>query len=334
MTGARDKDRLSRMRLSVALCSCNGARWLGAQLQSLASQTRLPDELIVCDDASSDASAEMVAGFARKAPFAVQLVRREQPLGASSNFADCLEHCSGELVALCDQDDVWLPRKLELLERLLEEEPDAGMAFCDAELVDSDLNPLRQRLREVLGPTPQELARLRQGDGLGVLVRHNVVSGATMMIRWGRYRELLRPIPKLWLHDAWCALVLAAVSKVAVSEEALVAYRQHELQQIGARRNSLLAQIRTARRMHSAYFGDDLLRWEAAEQRLGAHATWLRSEETLQVVHQRVEHARRRVEMRQPSGKAWSVVLKEWRCGNYDRFALGWKSALQDIFLR
>src|SRR5574341_2231095 len=132
----------SRPRLSVAMCTYNGARFLSTQLESLARQERLPDELVVCDDLSTDATRQVVSAFAAEAPLPVRFVANETNLGSTKNFEKAIGLCSGELIALSDQDDVWDPRKLRLLEQRFTEEPDLGFVFSDAEMVDQDLRPL------------------------------------------------------------------------------------------------------------------------------------------------------------------------------------------------
>src|SRR5882762_9087557 len=100
------------MKISIAMCTYNGARYLREQLDSIAAQTRPPSELIVCDDNSLDETREIVAGFAASAPFPVRLGVNEQNLGSIRNFERAIKLCEGDLIALSDQDDVWLPEKL------------------------------------------------------------------------------------------------------------------------------------------------------------------------------------------------------------------------------
>ena len=82
------KEKSSGMgqRVSVALCTCNGGRFLAEQLQSIASQTRLPQELVICDDASTDDTVSMIQGFSRTAPFPVKLFQNAERLGPAKNF--------------------------------------------------------------------------------------------------------------------------------------------------------------------------------------------------------------------------------------------------------
>src|SRR3954470_19039846 len=85
---------------SVAMCTYNGARFLGAQLASVAAQTRPPDELVVCDDRSTDETADIVRAFASRAPFPVRLHVNEENLGSTKNFERALSFCEGEVIVL------------------------------------------------------------------------------------------------------------------------------------------------------------------------------------------------------------------------------------------
>src|SRR5258706_6945784 len=92
---------------SVAMCTCNGAAYLADQLESIAAQSRLPDELVVRDDASVDDTPAVIQAFAARAPFPVRFERNADRLGSTRNFDGAIAACTGDLIALSDQDDVW-----------------------------------------------------------------------------------------------------------------------------------------------------------------------------------------------------------------------------------
>src|SRR5215217_714545 len=114
-----------RSKFSVAMCTYNGARFVAEQLASIAAQTRPPDELVVCDDRSTDATIAYVREFARTAPFPVRIFENEKNVGSTKNFERALELCEGDFIAFGDQDDVWLPEKLRKLEDALANESTA-----------------------------------------------------------------------------------------------------------------------------------------------------------------------------------------------------------------
>jgi hypothetical protein len=224
------------MTFSVALCTYNGAAHLPDQLASIAAQGRLPDELVVRDDASTDDTPAAIQAFAARAPFPVRFERNAARLGSTRNFDGAIAACTGDLIALSDQDDVWRPHKLSTIERRFAENPGVGLVFSDADLVDAASNPLGARLWARVGFDSRRQHVWRTRGALTALVPGRIVTGATMAFR-SRFRALVLPTPDgigPMIHDGWIALAIAAVAAVSFIEEPLVAYRQHGGQQIGA----------------------------------------------------------------------------------------------------
>ena len=105
--------------ISIAMTTYNGERFLEEQLRSLIEQTTLPNELVVCDDGSTDRTQEILAQFAKRASFPVRIVINNHRLGWRENFLKAASLCSSEYIAFCDQDDVWLKDKLAVVESCL-----------------------------------------------------------------------------------------------------------------------------------------------------------------------------------------------------------------------
>jgi glycosyltransferase involved in cell wall biosynthesis len=222
------------MKISVAMCTYNGARYLREQLDSIAAQTRLPDELVVCDDDSTDGTNEIVASFAGSAPFPVSHHVNERNLGSTQNFENAIQLCRGDIIALSDQDDVWRSDKLALIERCFVEKSKVGMVFSDAEIVDEELRSLG-RLSQVSGFGKKKQRLIRGPKALDILLPAWWVTGATMAFQ-SKFTDLVLPIPTnlAMIHDGWISVMIAAVADVTFIEEPLILYRQHERQQLGA----------------------------------------------------------------------------------------------------
>jgi glycosyltransferase involved in cell wall biosynthesis len=257
-------------RVSVAMCSFNGERFLRRQLESIAGQERLPDELVVCDDGSSDASVEILREFAGRARFPVHIVSNERNLGSTKNFEKAISLCTGDFIALCDQDDQWLPHKLSRLSEVLAKDESMGGVFSDADLVDADGTPIGKRLWEVHKFGFASSSHFNRMAAIMLLLKHDVVTGATLMFR-ASMRNVMMPIPDYWIHDGWIAWVLALYSRLTFVSEPLLRYRIHGGQQLGVghfsqQRNSdleeqgltrLVAQFEALRGRWTAYPGDD-----------------------------------------------------------------------------
>src|SRR5688500_18488634 len=182
------------MKISVAMCTYDGEPFLREQLASIAAQGRQPDELVVCDDRSSDSTCDIVREFAATAPFAVRLHTNERNLGSTKNFERAIRLCEGDAIALADQDDVWLPSKLARIEERFAAEPRAGLVFSDAEVVDERLRPLGYRLWESVGFDRAHQRLVSGGRALDVLLPGWTVTGATLAFR-SRFRNLVLEIP-------------------------------------------------------------------------------------------------------------------------------------------
>ena len=232
------------MRISVALATYQGERFLEQQLESIRNQSLLPSELVVGDDGSSDGTASVVAEFARGAPFPVSLQVHSTRVGSARNFESVIAECSGDAIALSDQDDLWQPTKLEALARALSAPSEPGLVFSDGELVDQHAVSLGISCWDSIGLSRQQRRAIDGDRAFPTFVRRQrrfggTVPGATLAFR-ARYRPLVLPFPdflpasaKGLLHDSWITLLVSAVAPVVSIPESLVLYRQHDAQQIG-----------------------------------------------------------------------------------------------------
>jgi glycosyltransferase involved in cell wall biosynthesis len=220
-------------RISVAMCTYNGERFLQEQLASIAQQTRLPDELVVCDDRSTDQTLAMVREFAASASYPVRIFVNEQNLGFAANFERAIRACEGNLIALSDQDDVWYPTRLERSEQEFTAYPEAGLVFSDADVVNEKNELVGTRLWHRLGFAGKRERDLLDGHYI-VLAKHRFVTGATVMFR-ASLRDRCLPVDAGWIHDEWIAMVSAAFSDLRPIDQPLIRYRVHGSQQVGFR---------------------------------------------------------------------------------------------------
>ena len=234
--------------ISIALCTYNGAQYLQQQLDSIVDQTLLPGELVACDDGSSDETVDILKAFSEKAPFPVHIHINDSNLGVARNFEKCSSLCTGELIALCDQDDVWKPEKLDKLAEALNNNPEARFVFCDAELVDENLTSLKRYLwdEKPNSFSQKERQEFAHAGQLPHLLKRNMVTGACMMFRASLIPHIV-PIPPSWIHDYWIATVAAALGhRGNIVDEPLVLYRQHQDQQIGVLKGSTITRLRAS----------------------------------------------------------------------------------------
>ncbi|SDS28425.1 glycosyltransferase family 2 protein [Microterricola viridarii] len=234
-------------RVSVALCTYNGAAFIDEQLASIAAQGDLVAEIVVADDGSSDDTLRRVRAFGQAllesgSPIELRLLDGPGGHGVTKNFERAVSACRHELIALSDQDDRWLPGRLALQLQEFDARPELLLLSADARLVDATGRPLGATLLQTLEVTADTRSALAE-DPFGTLLRRNLVTGATVVFR----RDLLPlalPFPREWVHDEWLAMMAAVRGEIALLEQPVVDYRQHGNNQIGVKPPTLANKLR------------------------------------------------------------------------------------------
>jgi glycosyltransferase involved in cell wall biosynthesis len=315
------------IRLSVAMCTYNGAKYLEDQLRSIEQQSRPPDEVVVFDDRSTDSTADIVTAFAGRAPFEVRSRVNPRNLGTTKNFETAIRECTGDVIALADQDDFWLPQKLERIAQEFAARRDVGCVFTDAEVTDQNLEPLGYNLWSAIGFCRRDYVRLQQGDGVPVLLRRNVATGATMAFR-ADLREMVLPIPDGWVHDEWIAVVSASLSKISAIDEILIKYRQHSGNQIGALRETLAA---TISRSLSRELESEVEKSRILLARLDERLRDRDGGSIPRRIQEKILHSQARIELRGSLRAGLWKGFHELFRGRYGRYSNGLRSFVSDI---
>lgn len=231
--------------ISIALATYNGDRHLQEQLESFASQTRLPDELVAGDDGSQDRTLDILREFARAAPFPVIILPSGPRRGFADNFLRVSRACRHELIAFSDQDDIWLPAKLAKAEMALRQN---GSLFCihTSMLVDADLNPITlyrqgRHQRGVSGTRTFEPLAFNPDAGCGnaMMFHHSLLDVIPDDVRPMQPREDRR-----LGHDTWIYVLAAALGRISHIDEPLMLWRQHGHNTFGARKYSTWERFR------------------------------------------------------------------------------------------
>lgn len=322
---------MSSLRISVAMCTYNGSRYLQEQLKSIASQTRPPDELVICDDGSADDTVSVLTAFAAKALFPVRVFWNVERLGPAKNFERAIGLCTGDVVILADQDDLWNPQKVVKLLEAFELHPDAVYAFSDAEMVDQEGAPLGEKLWDAIA-FRQKLGRFSGPGQLEILLKQNLVTGAAMAVR-ASFKEVIFPIPSGWMHDYWIVLLGSALGYGVPIPEALFRYRRHATQVCGWRKKTFLQVSKTS----LAAGQEDSWRKVDHFQKLQERVKSGRSStqcppERLRLLEQKEIHLLKRARTRSSTGLSRIVkVLGEAATGRYQRYSNSWYSIVRDL---
>ena len=319
-------------QLSIALATCNGSDYLAEQLNSIAKQTRPPDELVAYDDGSTDNTLETLEAFARQASFTVRIFHNRERIGPTANFARAIASCRGELVALSDQDDVWFPEKLARLEDCILKDSLVHGVFCNALIADERLRSRGTDMWDVVHLSGEARRQVERGDALPALLKRYRVQGATLLFR-AKLVEAIVPIPDGWNHDAWIAIVAASMFRLQGVPICLQIYRQHQANVVGAGSNGLLKTMhRGWTSSRAAYYQEEIAKYSVLLDRLRETANV--SDAALRLVLEKLSHLTTRATMPDALFSRCAAVIKEWRTGRYRRYATDWRSVALDLIKR
>ena len=311
------------------MCTYNGARYLEEQLASIVAQTRLPDELVICDDCSTDNTLSLLESFAATSPLDVKIKTNQTRLGSTRNVEQAIKLCDGDIIALCDQDDIWLPEKLALTEEAFLRKREVDLVFTDGELVDEKGQSLNYRLWQAYKVDPRKLQTEKAYE---VLDRREAITGSTMAFRT-RFRELVLPIPDNTplIHDGWISLMIAHAGKLGAIDQPLIKYRQHSAQQLGApaeNSETKSSLIESARR--ETDFDQELRRVESALERMDAceGKFEFKGRDNLESI---VTHFKTRLANAKKPISVAPYLFRELLMGRYHRYSKGTLSFFKDL---
>ncbi|KPQ20038.1 MAG: Glycosyl transferase family 2 [Halomonas sp. HL-93] len=209
------------------MATYNGGRYIGEQLESLADQSHLPEELVVGDDGSTDGTLEILEDFRERAPFPVRVQRNGENLGYAQNFLSTAQRCKGDWISFCDQDDVWLPNKLADVARAVARTPQSCMVLQNAWLCDKDLVSRNRKFPDFI-----RSGVYGQGTQYGFWVWPGflkTIHSSTINLLTGD------EMPRSWFprdgkltHDKWTCLIANAIGGIVVLDEPVALYRRHE----------------------------------------------------------------------------------------------------------
>jgi len=316
--------------ISVALCTRNGATYIEEQLLSILEQSIHPTQLVVSDDASTDDTIARVREIAGRYPdVALTVFENDPALGVTKNFEQAIRACTGDLIALSDQDDVWHPARLERFVAAFAAQPSVALIHSDALLVDGMGQSLGHTLAHALGVSAGEVASIHAGDAFSVLLRRNLVTGACTMFRRSLV-EYAAPFPAGWVHDEWLGIIAAAVASTDFIDETTIDYRQHGANQIGATKLGLAGKFRRMlepRRARNARLEPNASVLVDRLQRLGARV----SDEKVHRALAKLDHERMRNSLPEARLQRVAPVTGAFFAGHYHRYSRGPLDAMRDI---
>jgi Glycosyl transferase family 2 len=319
----------STLSTSVAMATYNGRQFLEEQLASIARQTVPVGEIVIADDCSTDGTAALAAEIGGLLGLPTRVLNGRRRLGVAGNFERAIRECSGEIVFLCDQDDIWHPNKVQRILDIFARQPDLLAVFTDAVVVDTQRRPMHESLFDISRVSATERERIHQGQAFNVLMTRNIAVGATMAFRSTQAASVL-PVPEGWIHDEWIALGLSIAGKVDLIDEPLIDYRQHQGNAIGAPRPAGLTQkLESLWKPSRSERRTNLKRAEALAARLGAAPDF--GERAGAAALEKCRHLRARAALPESRLRRLPAISRELASARYFKYSHGIRAALRDL---
>jgi Glycosyl transferase family 2 len=243
-----------RPRISIAMAVFNGEKYIGEQLESFGKQSVPPNEIVISDDDSSDKTVEIIGAFKTQARCEVILLRNERRIGFTANFDKAISECTGDIIFISDQDDVWFPEKIQKVCTIIAENRGVHCVVNDAELTDGFLKPF--------GVSQLTLVRR-----LGGADTEMILGCGTAITR--QLRNFILPFPPQIPYDSWIGALAQRLGVFHLSEESLQYYRRHGTNTT----NSIYSRVHAPRAPLHPYFikwlkGEAPHNFEAASRQL------------------------------------------------------------------
>lgn len=217
-------------RIAAVLVTHNAEAWLGSTLDSIDSQTRRPDAVVVVDDGSTDATHAILRARGIT-PLSAGTATKDAVSRIAANFVQGVAACSAfDLVVLGDHDDVWHLERVAHQAALLGQSPYALMVASDGVIVDDAGAASGGTVRESF-PVRVDWADVSPADRMRYALRHSIATGGASMMRPDQFPSI--DVPHGWLHDRWWSLVATARDGMIIDPRTVIDYRVRDGQQVG-----------------------------------------------------------------------------------------------------
>jgi glycosyltransferase involved in cell wall biosynthesis len=233
------------MKVSVAVCTYNGEQYLEEQLLSILNQSVPPDEIIICDDRSTDNTVGIIEQLKERHP-QLAVVVNEKNLGVKNNFEKAIGLTTGDIIFLSDQDDIWEKNKVQKFLMAFKQNPSVKAFFSDGYIL-SD-GEAHKSLWESLGFNEANILKNKFSLFLYLNYFDNIVTGAALAFRTEAKKDIFPfRLPGNVIHDAWIGLKLSNTGNILPLSEKTFFYRVHSNQQISLGNSEYLDYLRRAK---------------------------------------------------------------------------------------
>jgi glycosyltransferase involved in cell wall biosynthesis len=322
-------------RISIAMATYQGARFLSEQLESFLAQTLLPNELCVSDDGSDDGTLDIVQKFAERAPFAVKVAANLAPAGAGSNFQNAAQQCTGDIILFSDQDDVWLAEHIERLVAPMQLDSRIVAVASNSMYVTQSL--------ELTGVTLEQSERIPTGlrnatmrlppNQFELVLRHRISAGHGMAFRtW--ILPLLTPFSDHWIYDQWVFILAAAAGFVTYEPRPLTLHRQHGQQHVKNRKRTLRSWATVSAAVPLSRQHSEVEKWRDLLTRLQDRRQLVRDYDSAErSLEEKLNFVTHREQIRSaPLASRIPLITSELIKGKYHRLGRGFITLARDLY--
>lgn len=222
------------MKISVAMCTYNGEKFIEKQLDSILDQTMKVDEIIICDDCSKDNTINIVKKYKEKAEIKIKIISNKNNLGVTKNFMNAFKNCTGEIIFLCDQDDIWDKDKVKIIVDKFNENSQINMIGTDALLIDKDDNSMDKKLWDFVG---YKWSKDNLTNNYKFQLKKAILTGATAAARKSFIDKFMIE-SKYVIHDYWLSECASMTDSLYMMNVCLTNYRQHSNNVIGVKKKN------------------------------------------------------------------------------------------------
>lgn len=230
---------MKKLTISIVLCTYNGEKYIEEQLDSIINQTRKADEIIIIDDNSTDKTFDILNKYKKKSA-SINIFKNNNNVGYIANFSKGISKVRKDIIVLCDQDDIWDVKKLEVIERYFIYNSNTIAVFSDGYIIDENSKCTGTTLWDTVGYSCNYEAENERI--LKTMLKQDIVTGATLAFR-SLMIEYIIPIDLRYVHDTWIAMIAATQGKLGVIPSKLINYRLHNNQSVGLKKQTFFSKI-------------------------------------------------------------------------------------------
>lgn len=306
------------MKVSVAMCTFNGAKYIDEQLSSILNQNYVIDEIIIVDDCSTDNTVSMIKKYIYKNKN-IKLFNNLNNLGYKKNFKKALSLCTGDLIFFSDQDDVWKYNKVSKLVNFIKKY-NYDVVFTNAKLIDEFNSELNYTLWESINYDNKVCL-------FSELLKRNCCTGATMVLQKSFY-ERYKDIPDCWVHDGWFAFCGCINNSLGCLDENLTLYRQHSGNQIGAKKKTFSDFFS---KFDMSYYYSN---YEERIQRYNSILKLTKDKDIINKLHEGINfYNHRKIALKQKTLKSLIKLISLYFNGYYNNYSNGISGLFTDYLL-